>query len=179
MPFAKLSLERIVEEAIALMYAEGLDQVTLRNLAARLDVRAPSLYRHVSDKDALHARMSERIFRQCLAAVPESGSWQDWLLGFGRALWQAQRRGAGVLRLVQAHAQEDRVTGVLRDQVVATLRGLGMTDRDALLAMRSVQALVTGWTTLRRAPDPATDEADFTAALATLIDGWSKRTGAS
>jgi len=175
MSFAKLSRDSIVNEAIELMKTEGLEQVTLRNVAARLDARAPSLYRHIADKRALYALMSEKIIRECLAATPESACWQDWLRGFGHALWNAQSGNTGVLRLIQARAQEDSVSMQLREQIVETLVGLGQDRGDALMAQRSVMALVTGWTTLSRRFDPLTGKDELFTALDALIDGWSNR----
>lgn len=61
-----LSRERIVEAAIGIADAEGLDAVSMRRVAGRLGSGTMSLYRHVFDKeellremlDALHARYS-------------------------------------------------------------------------------------------------------------------------
>jgi TetR/AcrR family tetracycline transcriptional repressor len=179
MPFAKLTPETIVDEAIALMHQEGLDSVTLRAVAARLDARAPSLYRHIADKDALYSLMSERIFRGCVTAVREESDWREWLREFARSLWTAQSGGAGVLRLIQVRAQEDSVMTAMRDSIVETLIGLGL-DRDlALVALRSVQAMVTGWTTLRRDTDPAAAEAHLFESIDALIVGWDQRAGSA
>jgi len=40
----KLNQEQIVDEAIRLLHEHGLKQVTLRNLADRLEMKAPSLF---------------------------------------------------------------------------------------------------------------------------------------
>ena len=50
-----VTLERIAEEALALL-DEGPDEtvLTMRSLAARLGIQAPSLYAHVSGMDEIH-----------------------------------------------------------------------------------------------------------------------------
>lgn len=48
-----LSRARIVEAALALMDAEGLEALTMRRVAAQLDVEAMSLYYHVPGKEAI------------------------------------------------------------------------------------------------------------------------------
>ncbi|MGI9666838.1 MAG: TetR/AcrR family transcriptional regulator C-terminal domain-containing protein [Acidimicrobiia bacterium] len=48
-----LSRERLLETAIALADAEGIDALTMRHLAERLDVEAMSLYYHVANKEAI------------------------------------------------------------------------------------------------------------------------------
>ena len=45
--------------------------MSLRNVAAAVGARAPSLYWHVKNKEALFGLMCEQIFRECLAEVPE------------------------------------------------------------------------------------------------------------
>ena len=56
---ARLTKAKIVAAAMALLNDEGLDGVSLRKLAGRLGVRAPSLYWHFPDKDALLAAVLE------------------------------------------------------------------------------------------------------------------------
>lgn len=172
MSFSKLTQQSIVDAAIALMHAEGLAQVTLRRLADRLEVRAPSLYRHVADKDALHALMSERIFLGCLQRMPVCDDWKSWLRAFASALWAEQNKSPGVLQLIHMHAQPDEKVRARRDQLIALLNDLGLDRQVAPIALRSVQALVTGWSTLRRERQDATDEAALMRSVEALLNGW-------
>jgi TetR/AcrR family tetracycline transcriptional repressor len=174
MPFAKLDRALIVQEAVALMTEEGLDAVSLRKVAARLGVSVSSLYWHVTDKDMLYGLMSMSIFRACLDAVPPADSWQQWLHDFGLALWDAQIMVRDARRLIvvtrpQVGLAEESLANILR-----ILEGLGLPSAQAVVAQRSVQALVTGWTTLRSVrPDAeASDRESFVAALDILISGW-------
>jgi AcrR family transcriptional regulator len=77
-----LTRERILEAARALADAEGLDALTMRRLAAELDVEAMSLYHHVPNKDALLDGL--------VAAV--IGEVQDAASGSGGADWRAALR---------------------------------------------------------------------------------------
>jgi AcrR family transcriptional regulator len=47
--------DEIVAAARQLLEAEGPEHLTMRSLAERLEIRAPSLYKHVADKDELEA----------------------------------------------------------------------------------------------------------------------------
>src|SRR5262245_25820739 len=96
----KLTQEDIVAEAIELLNDEGLDGVSLRKLAERLGIKAPSLYWHFKDKAALLAAVNERIFNQCLDAVPACADWQEWMRKFGLALWDTQGHVRDFGRLV-------------------------------------------------------------------------------
>jgi AcrR family transcriptional regulator len=56
-----LTLEGVVDAAIALVDAEGLDALTMRRLATALDSAHTSLYRHVAGRDELLVLMVDRI----------------------------------------------------------------------------------------------------------------------
>ncbi|MFJ6662751.1 TetR/AcrR family transcriptional regulator C-terminal domain-containing protein [Streptomyces sp. NPDC091383] len=87
-----LTLDRIVTAAVAVADAEGLAAVSMRRVAAELDVATMSLYRHVADKDDLLTRMMETVLaRHPLPADPP----QDWRAAIelaARRLWDQFRR---------------------------------------------------------------------------------------
>lgn len=60
--------DEIVREARSLLEAEGPEALTMRRLAARLGMRAPSLYKHIPDKDTLEAA----IIAQALGEVGDA-----------------------------------------------------------------------------------------------------------
>ncbi|MBF6594634.1 MAG: TetR/AcrR family transcriptional regulator [Thermaceae bacterium] len=58
MPYpAKTSPEAILETALELLEQEGQANLSMRNLAQQLDLKAPSLYRYYADKKALEVAM--------------------------------------------------------------------------------------------------------------------------
>lgn len=77
---------QLVEAARGILEAGGADALTMRSLAARVGMRAPSLYKHVADKDELTAlliaeafRDMGRALRDALAALPpRSARRQRW-----------------------------------------------------------------------------------------------------
>src|SRR2546421_11815700 len=56
-----LTRDRLVEAALALINEEGLDGLSMRALADRLDVKAASLYWHVRDRRELLALLGESM----------------------------------------------------------------------------------------------------------------------
>ncbi|MDR1466356.1 MAG: TetR family transcriptional regulator [Treponema sp.] len=54
-----LSQETIVNAAIELLNRDGIDNLTMRSLAAVLDTKAASLYRHIKDKRDLYDMIAE------------------------------------------------------------------------------------------------------------------------
>jgi AcrR family transcriptional regulator len=58
---AGLTLERILDEALAVVDADGLDALTVRCLAERLSTGSSSLYRHVASRDELLVLLIDRV----------------------------------------------------------------------------------------------------------------------
>jgi AcrR family transcriptional regulator len=56
-----LTIERIVDEALALVDGEGLDALTVRGLAARFDTSSATLYRHVASRDELLVLLVDQV----------------------------------------------------------------------------------------------------------------------
>ncbi|WP_413316644.1 TetR/AcrR family transcriptional regulator [Agrococcus sp. 1P02AA] len=76
-PKRELSTERIVEAAIELADADGLDAVSMGKVAARLGAAPMSLYRYVTGKDDLLLLMFDTASE---VTVPGSGStWRERL----------------------------------------------------------------------------------------------------
>ncbi|UTT62798.1 TetR/AcrR family transcriptional regulator [Microcella humidisoli] len=62
-PRDALSHDRVLQAALALADAHGLDALSMRRLGAELGVEAMSLYRHVASKEALLDAMVDAIVR--------------------------------------------------------------------------------------------------------------------
>jgi AcrR family transcriptional regulator len=82
-PRPKLSLDAILQAAIAMADAEGLDALTMAGLAQRLRVAPMALYRHVPGKQELIELMSERALGPPPAA--DDGDWRDAIGRWARA----------------------------------------------------------------------------------------------
>jgi|SRR5690625_424523 len=77
-----LKKEIIIDEALQLLNEDGLEGVTLRKLAKRLDVYASALYWHFKNKEALVNSMAEVILEKeffRLKSISKNELWQNWL----------------------------------------------------------------------------------------------------
>jgi AcrR family transcriptional regulator len=84
-----ITRERIVAAALELLDEKGMDALTVRALATRLDVRAPALYWHVRNKQELLDEMATEVMRRvtgALAAIPPGDGWRDDLAAYARVL---------------------------------------------------------------------------------------------
>jgi TetR/AcrR family tetracycline transcriptional repressor len=73
-----LDRQQVVDEALRLLDDQGLDALSLRTLAARLGVQAPTLYWHIGSKAELLDALADAIMDEVMQAIPESGPGDDW-----------------------------------------------------------------------------------------------------
>src|SRR5262249_54403860 len=71
-----LSRAAIVREAIALLDAEGIEQLSMRKLGPALTAGAPSLYRHVATKDELMELAVDEVVAEIEAPPADSPDWR-------------------------------------------------------------------------------------------------------
>src|ERR671910_3677181 len=74
-----LTPRAVVEGALALADAEGLEAVTIRRLAKELGVTPMALYWHFRSKDELLESMAASIFEEIDLSVDASATWQAQL----------------------------------------------------------------------------------------------------
>lgn len=95
---SELAESSIMEAAVRIADAEGLDAVTMRRVATELGRAPMSLYRHVADKDELLLRMREWTY--ALSPLPANGpaGWRAQLEMLARHLWTLYRAHAWLAR---------------------------------------------------------------------------------
>jgi TetR/AcrR family tetracycline transcriptional repressor len=176
-----LDRKRIVTEAVGLLDADGLDGVTLRKLAQRLGVQAPTLYWHLPNKAALVTAIAEEILEQQFPAAslvppgPEQ-RWQDWLAGLAQRLRLAMLAHPDGARVVSASQLSLKVAAV-SELAMSTLVARGLPLRQARLLVLTVRSFTIGHVLEEQSPRPGADEmagfdmAAFTTRHPTMIAG--------
>ncbi|MDZ5444477.1 TetR/AcrR family transcriptional regulator C-terminal domain-containing protein [Micromonospora sp. 4G57] len=88
----ELSRERVVRSAIALADAGGLPAVSMRQIAADLDVATMSLYRHVRGRDELILTMADIALADAPLPAVQPAGWRARLELLAWAQWATYRR---------------------------------------------------------------------------------------
>ena len=83
---SRLNRDTVIQAALAMLDAVGVDGLSMRALADRLGVKAASLYWHLRDKDQLLELVAESVLDR--VAVPESQS--GWRAAGDRGLRRAR-----------------------------------------------------------------------------------------
>ncbi|HET6876771.1 MAG TPA: WHG domain-containing protein [Jatrophihabitans sp.] len=159
MPRAGLSRAVVVREGAAVADEVGWDRLTLAQVAQRLGVRLPSLYKHVDGLDALRrdiAVLAAGQLGECLreAAVGRSGG--DALRAVCGAYRAYARSHPGrYLATIRAPEPDDAdlvaAAEAILHTVYAVLAAYGLAGDDAVDATRALRAALHGFASLEGA----------------------------
>ncbi|MBL3700732.1 TetR/AcrR family transcriptional regulator [Leucobacter luti] len=147
-PRGALRRETIAEAAIELIEARGIEQLTMRALAAELGSGTMTLYTHVRSRDDLLAAVVQRLIAEmdiAGAVARAAGSWQAVVratLDGYRQLATRFPRSFELLAL--APYDEDPVASHLA-HVVAEVERAGLPAADARFALGTADAFATGF----------------------------------
>ncbi|HEY3503440.1 MAG TPA: TetR/AcrR family transcriptional regulator C-terminal domain-containing protein [Actinocatenispora sp.] len=95
-----LSIERIVAAAVEISDAEGVEGLSMRRVAARLDAGAMSLYRYVRHRDELVDLMVDALFSARPLPEPGPDGWRARLQLSARYEWSIYLEHPWVAALV-------------------------------------------------------------------------------
>jgi AcrR family transcriptional regulator len=90
----------IVDAARTLLEEEGLDALSMRRLADRIGIRAPSLYKHFADKQDLEAALISDGFVEQARAFEKAGRSGDPLRAIALAYRAFARKRPHLYRLM-------------------------------------------------------------------------------
>lgn len=162
-----LTRDRLVEAALELVQGEGLEGLSMRALADRLEVKAASLYWHVRDRRELVELLAESIL-ETVPATPQRAGWRQAVLDRGAALSQrvlTQKDAGRILLEVPEALERSEIFAELKRQ----LQSAGLLPGEAADVAMTVMIQVI---TARRGSEGPILEADAAALIA--IDSGSR-----
>jgi AcrR family transcriptional regulator len=142
-PRATLSREAIVDAAVAILDETGLDGLTMRAVADRLDAGAMSLYRHVASRDELLDLVVARLTADVTHHV-RTGDWRADLAALAHDTRAALMRRPNLTVLLTSRAASAGSGMVALDHALGILRDAGFPPRDAVLANHALGNYVAG-----------------------------------
>ncbi|QUQ63241.1 TetR/AcrR family transcriptional regulator C-terminal domain-containing protein [Kutzneria sp. CA-103260] len=145
----RLTPDLIARTALSVLDETGLDGLSMRLVATRLDVQPAALYWHLKNKQQLLAAMAGVIFNAAVDGLeaPRAGeSWQDWLADYARALRRAMlgyRDGA--LVFAGSNVSEHNLFRAT-ELALRTLQDAGFAVRRAARSMSALVHYTVGFT---------------------------------
>jgi AcrR family transcriptional regulator len=160
-PKPALSLDRIVDAAVRVADAEGLDAVSMGRVAAELGTAPMSLYRHVSAKEELLTLMVDAAWGPVADGPASDGPapGEGWRAGLSRWAWALRagaRRHPWVVRIPLNGLPIMPNEVAWFENALACLAGTGLSEA----RKASVIMLLAGYVRTL-----ATTEADIAAAI--------------
>jgi AcrR family transcriptional regulator len=136
-----LTLKAIVTAAIEIADSEGVDALSMRNVAERLDVGTMSLYTHVPGKTELIDLMLDTAYGQLYQSVEtpsqQPGDWRDALRFIAKQNWDLYRRHPWMLQVTPARPVLGPHASLKYEAELRPLDKLGLSDveMDAVLTL--------------------------------------------
>ncbi len=166
---APLSRDSVIDAALAVCRADGLEAVTMRRIAAELDTGAASLYAYVRNRDELLGAMGDRLVATLALEEPDPARWRDQLhvlLGGVRRAFEAH---PGLAASTLASLPESAEPFALVENLLGLLLAGGIARQDAAWGC-DILSLVTTATAIendvRRGRGRTTEE-----ELAVMVNG--------
>lgn len=149
----KLTKERIVDAGMAVFAEVGYQNLSMRQVADRLNAHAGSLYYHVRGKDELLALMADRISRRAydagtaaLAALPPDATWQDRVEAQAATLRQEIKQHPGGAQLLAESPGVLSTGGLsLMERLLRTLLDAGLPAEHCGIAADTLLSHITGF----------------------------------
>jgi AcrR family transcriptional regulator len=158
MPRAGLTAADVVQAAADIADERGYQQLTIGLVAARLGIRAPSVYKHVSGLAGLQHQLATRAMAKlgdAFATAVAGRAGRDALAGLARAcrdyVVAHPGRYAATVGAGFAGPGDPLLAASTRviELIAAVLRGYDIPDPDLVHAIRTVRCVLHGWCMLQ------------------------------
>jgi len=158
----RLTKRAVVDRALALGDAEGLEALTIRRIATELGVTPMALYWHFRNKEELLAGLGDRIWSELDTDVDESAPWDSQLRGLLESLLHVLRSHPCASQLILEGEKQSDAALVASETALAVLQRGGFDPEHAVEITRS--ALFTALTLVMSDPgsEPAKNAAEKT-----------------
>ncbi|HEU5025794.1 MAG TPA: TetR/AcrR family transcriptional regulator C-terminal domain-containing protein [Spirillospora sp.] len=139
-----LTRDQIVDAALDLLDAEGLDGLSMRRLGTRLNSGATSVYWHVANKDELLELALDRVMGEVRVPGPDAGGWRAAVAGYARDLRAMIHRHPWTVPLFGAQPMIGPNATRVLDEVIGAFDGAGLTGMALDNAMSLIADYVIG-----------------------------------
>lgn len=151
-----LDAENVLQAAVEMTDTQGVEGLTLAALAAKLNVKTPSLYNHIKGLPDLRMQLSRRGLMLIKAAMVDAvigKAKDDALLAVGFAYVNFARNHPGLYEAISIlpDYEDPELREAGNDVVLFLLRVLapyGLSEEDALHVVRGFRSMVHGFASL-------------------------------
>ena len=147
-PRGTISRSQIVEAALRSLRTTGFEQMTIRSLAADLNVAPMSLYRYIRDKDDLMDEVVEELLIQSQPMPAATGTWQARLTVAAEGLRCLLVEEPGALYVYLRHPVISPTAIRRMELMLKILREAGYDTASSKTAYAALQTYTVGFAVL-------------------------------
>jgi AcrR family transcriptional regulator len=140
-----LTQEAIVDAALRVLDADGLDQLSMRHVARTLSTTAAALYWHVGSKDGLLDLIFDRVIGEQHVPDPDPERWQEQVKEVARTMRATILRHRDIVRLSIGRIPMGPNALRYADRLVGILRAGGLSDALAITGQQLLISIVIGF----------------------------------
>jgi len=137
-----LSQETVIDAAMTLLTADGLDGVSMRRVAQALDTGPASLYAHVANRADLDQLVVGQVTGLLRVPDPDPERWDEQLRQTMRDMLEVYRSHRGVARATLGMIPVEPGVWVVSERILALLKAGGVPDQYAAWAVDVLSLLV-------------------------------------
>lgn len=139
-----LELAQIIDAAIAVADAEGIDALSMRRIAQALDVGTMSLYRYVPNKSVLLNLVLDRLLTPVEDGQRSDRSWRETLEADAWESRELYLRHPWVLQVNWSRPVLGPGNFAGLERTMKGLQGLPLSDKEKVMVVSALDAYVTG-----------------------------------
>jgi AcrR family transcriptional regulator len=140
-----LTRDRVVAEALAVISAHGAQALSMRALAARLDVVPGALYRHVRSKEQLYDLILDAVLAEVDCQADPTQPWTAQVTVLAHRLRAVMENRPGVAALLKTRDPLTPASLAVAEAFLASLLAAGLPAREAALAFRAIYDYTLGF----------------------------------
>jgi AcrR family transcriptional regulator len=166
-----LSRQQVLRAALDYVDQHGLDALSMHKLGAELGVRAMSLYKHVTDKDAILDGMVGLLWDE-LPAEPPACDWREAIRQLAEALRDLVHRHPHAAPLLMSRQEIREHPLRIAHGVLRLMRNGGVPEQCAVALLRTVFPYGIGYALAELSlPPPPPPGPDSEIALIRQVSG--------
>ncbi len=142
-----ITKELICREALHLIKEGGMAKLSMRNLAARLNIKAPSLYVHIKNKAELITLLQDYAFKAHKLAdafTPNSSNWRELLSEIMRNMRDAFKTKTWLFELFASYQFNSDDSRQTFEHFLSKMMSFGFTLKQAGYIGRNLRIFLIG-----------------------------------
>jgi TetR/AcrR family transcriptional regulator, tetracycline repressor protein len=168
---ALLDVEHVIDVALAILDADGLDAVSFRRLSADLGVSHMTLYGYFDSKEALLEALVARTIAVPSIRRATTAAWDDVLFDVIRDLHRILVNRPGIAEILVSRQLTGDWVAEVRERLLDILRGGGYDERQATDGISVIFNYLLGAVMIETSRGRGGSRSSFEVGLQYLITG--------